>query len=105
MLELHCPVEEMTALEAKYSDDVGFNYSKFLKDLEPSEAPKLMYKERLVELRKVNSTKRLPEITPCTDLEGVLNKIKIKVGSQGRRAIQIPVGSCLPRTEYTQIWT
>ena len=35
MLELNCTDEEMTALEAKFCNDVGFNYLAFLEELEP----------------------------------------------------------------------
>lgn len=87
ILELHCSEAEMVALGAKYCDDNGFNYARFLQDLEPAEAPTLMYENRLTELRKINQQKKLPEIDPCRDLEGVLTKIKIKVYRQPVRTL------------------
>jgi len=33
MLELHTTEDEMAGLEAKYCNDTGFNYSKFLAEL------------------------------------------------------------------------
>lgn len=79
ILELHCSEPEMAALGAKYCDDNGFNYARFLQDLEPEEAPAFVYEDRLSELRRYNQKKQLPERDPCRDLEGVLTKIKIKV--------------------------
>lgn len=79
MLELNCAEDEMQALEAKYVNDVGFNYMSFLHDLEPQEPPKFKYTERLKELREVNEKKNLPSNPVLADLEEVLTGIKNKV--------------------------
>jgi hypothetical protein len=79
MLELNCPEAEMAAIEAKFCDDMGFNYKLFQQEIQPEEKPSLKYLQRLEDLRKLNQRKKLPERGPCIDLEGVLNKIKTKV--------------------------
>ena len=79
MLELKCTEAEMQALEAKYVNDVGFNYLSFLGDLEPQDPPKFTYMERLKELREVNEKKNLPSVLESSDLEEVLRKVKTKV--------------------------
>lgn len=81
MLELHASEPEMMALEAKYCNDMGFDYKAFLQDLEPQAPRKLMYFERQETLRRVNQIKHLPELNPATDLEQVLLKVKTKVGT------------------------
>ena len=79
MLELHATQDEMAALEAKYCNDTGFNYMKFLAELMPQEPLQFMYLERLKGLRKTNEGKRLPELNPSSDLEDLLLKLKTKV--------------------------
>ena len=79
MLELHATKDEMAALEAKYCNDVGFNYMWFLAELDPPEQQEFRYMERLKELRKTNDGKRIPEQDVTTDLEALLFKIKTKV--------------------------
>ncbi|CAG5122336.1 unnamed protein product [Candidula unifasciata] len=79
ILEIPVNEQELHALEALYSNDMGINYLKFLADLEPSEPIQLMYIKRIEELRKVNAKKTLPEQKPVTDLDSVLLKIKTKV--------------------------
>jgi len=69
----------MAALEAKFCNDVGFNYIAFLKELQPVEPPKFMYEARLEELRITNTKGKIPELNVANDLEGVFNKIKTKV--------------------------
>ena len=69
----------MAALEAKYCNDVGFNYTSFLEDLQPEEKRELMYVKRLEDIRAANQTGKLPEKRPGKDLESILLKIKTKV--------------------------
>lgn len=69
----------MAALEAKFCNDVGFNYLQFLQELEPKEPPQFMYEKRLEELRLTNTKKTLPELNVAGDFEGVMMKIKTKV--------------------------
>ena len=79
MLELHCTEAQMAALEAKFCNDTGFNYLAFISELQPQEPIKMMYFERLSEIRKANQKADLPEASPATDLGGVMTKIKTKV--------------------------
>lgn len=78
-MELHATEPEMAALEAKFCNDVGFNYLQFLQELEPKETPQFMYEKRLEELRLTNTGKKLPELNIAEDLEGVMMKVKTKV--------------------------
>ena len=80
MLELHCTEPEMIALEAKFCNDVGFNYLAFLSELQPEEKPQFMYEARLEDIRKTNARKTLPELNAQRDLESILLKVKTKVG-------------------------
>ena len=43
ILELTATAEEMKALEAKFCNDVGFNYLAFLEELHPTAKRTLMY--------------------------------------------------------------
>lgn len=79
ILELHVTEAEMSALEAKYCNDVGFNYILFLGELQPQEPPKLMYLQRMEDIRIANEKMSLPETNTAKDLEGVLMKVKTKV--------------------------
>ena len=80
ILELHCTEAEMQALEAKFCNDTGFSYRPFLEELQPQDPPKLMYMERLAELRLTNLKSKLPEGSGVArHLEEILNKIRAKV--------------------------
>lgn len=81
-LQLNASEEEMKALEAKFCNDMGFNYIAFLQELQPYTPPDFMYEKRLEDVRQTNVRTRLPETDPISDLEGVLIKIKTKVGYQ-----------------------
>lgn len=87
-LELHCTEAEMQALEAKFCNDTGFNYLAFLSELEPQEPSKLLYVERLKEIRTTNRKSALPQMAVATDLEGVMNKIKTKVYKERIRVLE-----------------
>ena len=82
MLELHCVEPEMSALEAKFCNDVGFDYLSFLNELQPLTPPQFMYETRLEDVRSTNTSKKLPELCPESDLEGVLMKVKTKVSHE-----------------------
>ncbi len=79
MLELHITEDEMEALEAKYVNDMGFNYQDFLQDLQPQDPVKPMYEERLMEIRRANEKGKLPERDAEDHLGAILLKIKTKV--------------------------
>lgn len=88
ILELNATEPEMAALEAKFCNDVGFNYLEFLQELEPKEPPQFMYEKRLEELRLTNSKKTLPELNVAGDFEGVMMKIKTKVSKERLRVLE-----------------
>lgn len=88
MLELNATEEEMKALEAKFCNDVGFDYLTFLNELEPKPAPQMMYITRLEEIRNTNMKKKLPEQNVADNLEGVLNKVKTKVAKERLRVYE-----------------
>ena len=76
----------MNALEAKFCNDTGFHYLGFLEELQPSEKPQMMYRQRLHELRLTNDKAKLPErTTSVCDLESVLLKIKKKVSNSSKK--------------------
>ena len=84
-LDLFADDVETAAIEAKYSDDVGFNYMRFLTDLIPEykELPK--YPQHLAELKAVNANKKPPEIDNTDDLEVLMTKVKSIVTKQRMR--------------------
>ncbi|XP_063445753.1 uncharacterized protein LOC134725669 [Mytilus trossulus] len=88
ILELHATEPEMASLEAKFCNDVGFNYLQFLQELEPREQQQFMYEKRLEELRLTNASKKLPELNIAEDLEGVMMKVKTKVSKERIRVLE-----------------
>ena len=48
---------EVDLLYEKFSDDTGFNYLKFLEELQPSEVQEQKYLQRIKELKLVNKDK------------------------------------------------
>lgn len=72
--------EEIFALEQRYNDDCGFNYGRFLADLEAVPITVPLYVDMLEEKRIINSQQPLPK--PCQDerdIALILSKIKAKV--------------------------
>ena len=61
----------------KFLDNTGFNYIRFLEELQPSEKCEYKYVERLKELNLVNKGKI--KDSGSTAVKEVMNKIKIKV--------------------------
>lgn len=96
----------MKALEAKFCNDMGFNYIAFLQELQPYTPPDFMYEKRLEEVRQTNVRTRLPETDPISDLEGVLIKIKTKVGYQWLLSSQADKRPLFTNTIffYCKIW-
>jgi hypothetical protein len=70
---------EMELLELKYTNAKGFNYLRFLDDLQPREKQELKYTQRLEELRLVNTRNVSLEKNPLNSVEEIMKKIKIKV--------------------------
>jgi len=79
ILELTGSEAEMSAIEARFSNDEGFNYFDFLEDLEPSAKPDFMYAKRLQELRIINSRGSMPDMQPATDFQQVMTKVMTHV--------------------------
>ncbi|XP_012283315.1 uncharacterized protein LOC105701272 [Orussus abietinus] len=72
--------EEISALEQRYIDDMGFNYSWFLEELEALPVAEPLYNEVLQKMQKVNAEKPTPEPTEDeTNIVMVLAKVKAKV--------------------------
>ena len=69
--------EEMDVMIEKFSDDTGFNYTRFLEELQPPEKTENKYIERLKELKLVN--KKEVKDSGTAELEHIMNKIKLKV--------------------------
>lgn len=70
----------MFALEQRYNDDLGFNYTQFLQELELQPIAEPLYIRMLEEKKKLNAEK--PPLEPRedeTNIVLILAKIKAKV--------------------------
>ena len=56
-LTLDRTTEEMDLVYKRFSDDTGFNYHKFLNELEPPEQQEQKYVKRMEELKLLNDIK------------------------------------------------
>ncbi len=85
-MNFHIPKEQVDAIMAKYADDEGFFYWRFLKDVAPPSKTKLSYEypKRIEKLREAfNKDKRQLEAEPVIrDAEGVMDYIKREVYHQ-----------------------
>lgn len=88
-LGLRASVDEMQALEAKYSNHMGFDYLRFLEDLQPPAKQELKYEQRLENLKLVNSKTMSLERNPLMDINAIMNKIKTKVKKHQMRGRNI----------------
>ncbi|EDO33216.1 predicted protein [Nematostella vectensis] len=77
---------EMKIIEARYSDDIGFNYIDFLELLQPPDKPDHMYVKRLEGLKLVNS-KQMADLGE-QDMETIMHKIKAKVMKERIRVLE-----------------
>lgn len=84
-LDLNGDENEVAAIEKKFSDNIGFNYLKFLDELEPRAKQQPKYPAHLKELQAVNAFKKPPEIDALTTLDSIIRKIKIKVYKERMR--------------------
>ena len=67
-------------LEGKFTNNLGFNYVKFLNMIQPAEVDESKYHLLKKELAKLNSTKMgIYEPNPCNDIQSILAKIKDQV--------------------------
>ena len=64
----------------KFSDDIGFNYLRFLEELQPSEKTESKYIQRLKELTLVNA-KEIKD-PGSGGIEQVMIKIKTKIAKE-----------------------
>ncbi|XP_002741846.1 uncharacterized protein LOC100373451 [Saccoglossus kowalevskii] len=87
-LSLSATEQEAAVLQKKYFDQAGFNYLRFLEDLQPSEKPEMKYQTRLKELELVNNRVFSLEKNSCTDLDAVLTKIKSQVMKKRIRILE-----------------
>lgn len=72
--------EEEYALERRYNDDLGFDYYRFLKELEAKPIVAPLYDRMLEEKKRVNAEAKFPPSTEDeTNIVLVLAKIKAKV--------------------------
>ena len=67
----------------KFSDNTGFNYTAFLKELQPTEQTDNKYIQRMQELNLVNKKGTLE--ADNGDINEILNKIKTKVVKERMR--------------------
>ncbi|XP_071808477.1 uncharacterized protein [Asterias amurensis] len=81
-LGLNASEIEMELLELKYANAMGFNYLRFLEDLQPRDPQELKYTKRLEDLRLVNSRVVSLEKNPLSNYEEIMKKIKIKVSRE-----------------------
>ena len=79
MLGIHLSSAHISAIEARFCNDKGFNYMGFLNAVQPFVPQELMYVKRQEEIRGINAKGGLPELNPESDLENILLKIKTKV--------------------------
>lgn len=67
----------MDVIIEKFSDDTGFNYTRFLEELQPSEKTEYKYIERLKELDLVN--RKEMKDSGKVGVGHIMHKIKMKV--------------------------
>jgi hypothetical protein len=70
----------VAVLEAKFMDNLGFNYRHFLSLFQPIEVEKAKYNDLRHELEELNNTiKPVFESNPLFDVQSILIKIKDQV--------------------------
>lgn len=80
ILDLVASEAELTAVSAKFMDDFGFNYLRFLSELQPTIVEEPKYSKFQQELADLNANKVLPEFRPSVDVQSLLKRIKDIVG-------------------------
>lgn len=84
-----CQLDEIDLVYEKFSDDTGFNYLKFLEELQPSEKQEHKYLKRLEELKLVHKNKAVTANREgLRDIESIMYKIKTKVVRAGIRVYE-----------------
>nr|CAB3262790.1 uncharacterized protein LOC100183292 [Phallusia mammillata] len=87
-LDLHADEDEVNAIQDKFTDDIGFDYIRFLSELVPQIGQVPKYKEHLKELQAVNAQKKPHEIDALVDLNAIITKIKAKVYKERMRVYE-----------------
>ena len=82
---LDCKPDEIDLVYEKFSDNTGFNYLKFLEELQPSEMQEQKYLNRLEQLKLANKEKQIDD---TVDIEFVMNKVKTKVVKKSMRVYE-----------------
>ncbi|XP_063718661.1 uncharacterized protein LOC134845608 isoform X2 [Symsagittifera roscoffensis] len=88
MLDLACTDEEMGALEAKFSDEKGFNYFRFLQELEPPEELDNKYLERMDELKLVNTMREKMELEYEANFDRIMTRLKTYLMKKPVRVVE-----------------
>ncbi|XP_075260146.1 uncharacterized protein LOC142351824 isoform X2 [Convolutriloba macropyga] len=88
MLDLACTDEEMGALEAKFSDDKGFNYFRFLQELEPPAQFDDKYAERMEELKLVNTMREKLELEYEPNFDRLMTRLKTYLMKKPVRVVE-----------------
>jgi len=83
---LDCEPNEVDLVYEKFSDNTGFNYLKFLEQLQPSEKQEQKYLNRLEQLRL--AANKVKVIDNTVDIEFVMDKVKTKVVKKSMRVYE-----------------
>ena len=81
ILGLNASDSEVREFEVAYSDNIGFNYYRFLGELQPNPRDSLKYGQLKAELDRLNKIKPKHEYEPLKEVQAIINKLKDKVGS------------------------
>lgn len=82
--------EEIFALERRYNNDLGFNFTQFLQELESETIVEPLYLKMLEDKKKINAEKPPPESHEDeTNIVLILAKIKAKVVRERVKVIYI----------------
>lgn len=86
MLDFPADDKEFQVVKKRFSDDIGFDYSRFLEYLVPEKRCHWQYKEKLAVLNQWRDARKPPDLHPCNDLNEIFEKIKIRVAKERARA-------------------
>ncbi|XP_078391762.1 uncharacterized protein LOC144674143 isoform X1 [Cetorhinus maximus] len=78
-LSLPATDEEMDLLDKVFSDELGFNYFRFLEQVDPQDKPEKMYNKLMNEIHLLNKSKKSLEQGASSDINCILEKIKTKM--------------------------
>ena len=83
MLDLPFTRTELDTLKARFWDDTGINYVKFIHELLPDDYKRTepYYYKLMKEVKELNEQNKTRELESAQDLESVLIKVKTKVNN------------------------